>query len=245
MENINFGKNVHVHPTAIIYPNVILHDNVFIEPYCIIGQPTGDYYKNPENHEFKVTEIGANSVIRSNTVIYENVKVGENFQTGHNVTIREETIIGKNCSVGTLCDLQGKTVIGDFTRLHSNVHIGQFTRIGNYVWIFPYVVTTNDMYPPMDRLEGVTIEDYALITTGSILLPGVVIGANSMVAAGSVVSKDVKQNMVVMGVPAREKCPITDIRDQDGEMVYPWPEHMKEYRGYPWQTEKEFSKKRQ
>lgn len=245
MENVKMGQNVHVHPTAIIYPNVILGDNVFVEPYCIIGQPTGDYYKNPDNHKFEITEIGDNSVIRSGTTIYEDVHIGENFQSGHNVTIREETYIGKNCSVGTLSDIQGKVTIGDFTRLHSNVHIGQFTKIGQCCWIFPYVVTTNDLYPPMDRLEGVTIEDYALVTTGSILLPGVKIGTNAMVAAGSVVSKDVGAEMVAMGVPAREKCPVSDIRDQDGNPVYPWPEYIKEFRGYPWQTENNLTKKRQ
>lgn len=243
MESFDYGKNVHIHPTAVVYPNVILHDNVYIEPYCIIGQPTADYYKDPEHHNFMPVEIGANSVIRSNSVIYEGVKIGENFQTGHNVTIREETIIGNNCSVGTLGDIQGKVTIGNFTRLHSNVHIGQFTKIGNYVWIFPYVVTTNDLYPPMDKLVGVTIEDYALITTGSILLPGVVVGKNAMVAAGSVVRKNVAENMVVMGVPAHERCPISDIKDENGNPIYPWPEHLEEYRGYPWQDEKKFLKK--
>lgn len=228
-------KNVHIHPTALIYPNVVLHENVFIGPYCIIGEPTGDYYKDPENHEFKKTEIGANSVIRSHTVIYEDVKIGENFNTGHHVTIREQSNIGKNCSVGTLSDIQGKVNIGNFVRMHSNVHIGQLTNIEDYVWIFPYAVTTNDLYPPMDELTGCTIKKYALVTTGSILLPGVTIGENALVAAGSVVSKDVLDEKVVMGVPARERGIVQDIVKENGDHVYPWKTYLKEYRGYPWQ----------
>lgn len=241
MENNNYettGNNVVVHPTAIIYPNVVLHDNVFIGPYCIIGEPTADYYNDPNNHMFKKTEIGANSIIRSNTIIYEDVNIGENFQTGHHVTIREGTEIGRNCSVGTLSDIQGKAKIGNFVRLHSNVHIGQLTTIKDYVWIFPYVVTTNDMYPPMDKLKGCTIEEYAIVTTGSILLPGVTIGKHSLVAAGSVVSKDVNEQAVVMGVPAKERGSVTDIRDEEGNPVYPWPEYLEEDRGYPWQLRK-------
>lgn len=228
-------KNVHIHPTALVYPNVVLHDNVFIGPYCIIGEPTGDYYKDPEHHEFKKTEIGANSVIRSHSVIYEDVQIGENFNTGHHVTIREESRIGKNCSVGTLSDIQGKVQIGDFVRMHSNVHIGQLTTIEDYVWIFPYTVTTNDLYPPMDELTGCTIKKYALVTTGSILLPGVTIGENALVAAGSVVSKDVLPEKVVMGVPARERGNVQDIVKENGEKVYPWKQYLKEFRGYPWQ----------
>lgn len=228
-------ENVHIHPTALVYPNVVLHDNVFIGPYCIIGEPIGDYYKDPEHHEFKKTEIGANSVIRSHSVIYEDVQIGENFNTGHHVTIREESHIGKNCSVGTLSDIQGKVQIGDFVRMHSNVHIGQLTKIGNYVWIFPYVVTTNDMYPPMDKLEGCTIEDYALVTTGTIILPGKTIGMNSLVAAASLVSKDVPEESVVRGVPAKVTGNVRDIRDDEGNPVYPWKQYLKEFRGYPWQ----------
>ena len=235
-------KNIKVHPTAIIYPNVILHENVVVGPYCILGEPTYGYYKDSE-HEFQPTEIGANSILRSNTIIYEGVTIGENFQTGHHVTIREGTTMGNNCSVGTLCDIQGKAKIGNFVRMHSNVHIGQLTEIDDYVWLFPYVVTTNDMYPPMDNLKGCKIGKYALITTGSILLPGVEIGENTLVAAGSVVSKNVEAGKVVMGVPAKIKGNIEDITDEEGNKIYPWKETLKEFRGYPWQIEEEKIKK--
>lgn len=242
MENKEYKeKNIKVHPTAIIYPNVVLGENTFVGPYCILGEPTMGYYRNPE-HEFQPTEIGKNSILRSNTIIYEGTKIGENFQTGHHVTIREDTVIGNNCSVGTLGDIQGKAKIGNFVRLHSNVHIGQFTEIDDYVWIFPYTVTTNDMYPPMDKLEGCKIGKYAIVTTGSILLPGVEIGENVLVAAGSVVSKNVADNTVVMGVPAKEKGRVEDIRDGEGKQVYPWKEYLEEYRGYPWQQKEEEKK---
>ena len=75
MEELKIGKNVHIHPTALVYPNVVLHDNVFVGPYCIIGEPAGGYYKNPDNYNPKVTEIGKDSVIRSHSVIYEDVFV--------------------------------------------------------------------------------------------------------------------------------------------------------------------------
>ena len=235
MENQSYGKNVRVHPTAIVYPNVVLNENVFVGPYCIIGEPSGAYYKDPDGYKPKITEIGANSVIRSHNVIYEDVHIGENFQSGHHVTIREDSVLGNNCSVGTLSDIQGKVRIGNFVRMHSNVHIGMLTTIKDYVWIFPYSVVTNDLYPPMDRLTGCTIEEYALITTGSILLPGVKVGKNAMVAAGAVVSKDVEEEALVMGVPAKQRGLVTDIRDENGEAVYPWKDHMEEDRGYPWQ----------
>lgn len=235
------GKNVFVHPTAIIYPNVILHDNVYIGPYCIVGEPTGSYYKDRDNHDFQITEIGENSILRSNVIVYEGSKIGKNFQTGHHVTVRENTIIGNNCSIGTLSDIQGKVNIGNFVRLHSNVHIGQFTTIKDYAWIFPYVVTTNDMFPPMDKLKGCTIEEYAIVATGSILIPGVIIGKNAFVAAGAIVSKDVAEERFVRGIPARDISSVRDIKDEFGNSVYPWKDYLEEFRGYPWQTEEQSS----
>ncbi len=235
--DVTIKDNVVIGPYTIVYPNTIIKENTNVGPYCIIGEPKLDFYSNRENYVFDTTIIGENCIIRSNNIIYEGSNLGENLSTGHHVTIREETIIGKNCSIGTLSDIQGKVKIGNFVRLHSNVHIGQLTQIKDYAWIFPYVVTTNDMYPPMDKLQGCTIEEYAIVTTGSILLPGVNVGKNSMVAAGSVVSKDVKEESLVMGVPAKEKGSVRDIRDEEGKNVYPWVENLTEFRGYPWQTE--------
>jgi UDP-3-O-[3-hydroxymyristoyl] glucosamine N-acyltransferase len=69
-----------------------------------------------------------------------------------------------------LSDLQGHCEIGDYVRFHSNVHIGQKSKIGNFVWIFPYVVLTNDPYPPSNNLVGVTVHDFAAIATMSVIL---------------------------------------------------------------------------
>lgn len=235
--NAKIGEGCVIDVGAIIYPNVELGDNSYVGPYSIIGSPTADYYNDPMNHEFKKTIIGSNAVLRSNTVIYEDCKIGNNFQTGHHVTIREKSNIGRNCSAGTLCDIQGRVNIGDFVRMHSNVHIGMFTTIEDYVWLFPYVITTNDTYPPHDRLTGCTIRKYAILGAYTTLLPGVEIGENAFLAAGSLVSKNIPQNVFAMGRPAVAKKRVEEIRDKDGNPLYPWKEYLEEYRGYPWQNE--------
>lgn len=233
----NDKKNVFIHPSAIIYPNVILDDDVYVGPNCIIGEPTSSYYKseNKSEYEFMKTEIGEGSILRAGTIIYEGTKIGKNFQTGHNVTIREKTIIGDNCSVGTLGDVQKECNLGDFVRLHSNVFLGEYTKINNYVWLFPHVVVTNDKYPPMDNLTPCVIDEYAIVAAGAILLPGVKIGKNSLVAAGSIVSKDVEDYHFVKGTPSKDCGRVENIKD-NGKDVYPWKDHLNEYRGYPWQV---------
>lgn len=229
------GQNVRIGKGSIIYPHVVIEDNCFIGPYCIIGEPTASFYRSLENHEFKPTLIGKNSIVRSQSIIYEDVCVGEKFQCGHRVTIREESIIGKNCRIGTLCDLQGKLKIGDYVSLHSNVHLGQLSVIEDYVWIYPYVVLTNDPYPPMANLQGVKVRRFAQIATSSVVMPGVEIGENALIGAQTLVRKDVPPERVVVGVPGKDICSVRDLKDGKGNFLYPWKDSLKDFRGYPWQ----------
>ena len=237
--DVTIGKNVNIGYGSIIYPNVVIGDNTFIGPYSILGEPTGSFYNENsdcvEKHNFKKTIIGSNSVIRSHSIIYEDVEIGDGFQSGHRITIREKSILGINCSVGTLSDIQGSVSIGKYVRLHSNAHIGQHSIIEDYAWIYPYVVLTNDPHPPVYNPKGVTIKEYAVVATSSVILPGIVIGKNALVGAHSVVTKNVDDEMLVMGNPAKVRCSVRDIRDENGNQIYPWKDHLKEYRGYPWQ----------
>lgn len=235
-ENVKIGKNVTIGRGTIIYENVEIGDNTYIGPDCILGEPVSTFYSSPENYENPPLFIGPGSIIRSHTIIYAGCSFKERLETGHRVTIRERTVAGINLRVGTLSDIQGYVNIGDYCRFHSNVHIGQKSTIKNYVWIFPYVVLTNDPHPPSDTCTmGPTIEDYAVIGTMSVILPALKIGHDAVVGAGSVVTKDVEPETVVYGVPAKPACSIHEIRCKHGklEKVYPWRSHFK--RGFPWQ----------
>jgi len=237
--DVTIGDNVVIGHGSIIYPNVEIGDNTVIGPYSTLGEPTVFFYNehsaSVEKHDFKKTIIGPNSVIRSHSIIYEDVEIGEGFQSGHRITIRERTSIGIKCSVGTQTDIQDNVNLGNYVRVHSNVFMGQYTVIEDYAWIYPYVALTNDPHPPVYNPRGVTIKEYAVIAASSVILPGIVIGKNALVGAHSVVTKNVDDEMLVVGNPAKVKCCVRDIRDENGNQVYPWKDHLKEYRGYPWQ----------
>lgn len=240
------GKNVRISPSAkigenckigdntIIYDNVIIGDNTIICNDCVIGEPLNNYYLDMDNYQNPQLIIGANSLIRSHSIIYAGSEIGSFFQTGHRVTIREGMKIGSHCSVGTLSDLQGYSVFGDYVRLHSNVHIGMQSKIGNFCWIFPYTVFTNDPTPPSEICIGPIVGDYSIIATHSVLLPGVKIGVHSMVGAYSMVNKNVGDYMVAVGSPAKMVKDIREIKDREtGNAHYPWPNRFD--RGMPWQ----------
>lgn len=220
------GNNVSIGPYTIVHDDVIIGDGTKIESHCEIGYPSPLAKGESLN-------IGPFSLIRSHSVFYTGSNFGERLVTGHRVTVREKTKAGKNLQIGTLGDIQGHCNIGDYVRFHSNVHIGQSSTVGNYVWIFPYVVLTNDPHPPSDVLQGVTIKDFAAIATMSVILPGVTVGEGALIAAHSSVSRDVAPDTVVGGSPAEFICESSKIKlkDGSGKSAYPWRQHF--HRGYP------------
>ncbi len=151
----------------------------------------------------KGSTIGNNCHIRPGTVIYELVELGNNVETGHNVMIREEAKVGNNVVIGTLSVIEGHVTIGNNVRIESGVFIPVNTYIGNNVFLGPYVVITNDKYPLSSKLKGATIEDGAIVGANAVLIAGVRVGEGAVIAAGSVVTKDVPPKSVVAGVPAK------------------------------------------
>lgn len=216
--------DVVIHPTAIIHPNVHIGAGSQIGAFCEIGVPSPLATTNS-------LSIGPNALIRSHSIFYTGSTFGEGLTTGHRVTVRENISAGCNLQIGTLSDLQGHASFGDHVRLHSNVHIGQKSRVGSFVFIFPYVVLTNDPTPPSDDLAGVTLEDYSIVATMSVVLPGATVGNGALVGAMSLVKGDVPPDSIYVGNPGRVVGATLKIKLRDGSPAYPWRRHF--HRGYP------------
>jgi len=198
----NFKKNIS-NGNKILYQNVKLGKNVQIGDFVIIGiHPSGR--SNCKNLE---TIIGDDSIIRSHTVIYAGVRIGNNFNCGHGVKIREDTLIGDNSQVGTNSQIEGLVKIGSNVKIHTNVHIGQKSVIEDDVFIAPGTVLTNVLHPlcinAKECLKGPLIKERAKIGANTTILPHIIIGENALIGSGSVVVKDIPDNMVAVGNPAK------------------------------------------
>lgn len=222
------GADVTIGPFTVVHGNVEIGDGTQIESHCVIGQPAGG-----DGTRSEPLRIGPGATIRTHSVIYEGSTFGPRLETGHHTTLREGLVAGENLRVGTFADLQGDTAIGDFVRVHSGVFVGKHAVIGDYVWLFPHVVLTNDPHPPSETQLGVTVEDYAAVGAQAVLLPGTRIGAEAVVAAGAVVTRDVSPGDLVVGAPAKPKRLASEIElsDRPGTSAYPWRRHF--HRGYP------------
>ena len=231
-EGVTVGDNCVIEHNTILRSGVTLGDGSLIGANCVLGEYGVDFRTNPDVLG-QPLEIGKNALIRSGSILYGGSRIGDHFQTGHQVTIREKTEIGHHVSVGTLSDIQGSCRLGNYVRLHSNVHIGQLSQVDDFVWIYPYVVLTNDPTPPSSDFVGVHVHSFAVVATGAIVMPGLDIGQDSLIGAGAIVTKSVAPYAVAVGNPAKTVSDIRRVRNKiTGEPAYPWRQHFHNH--MPW-----------
>jgi len=144
----------------------------------------------------------------SHCVVAEDARIGEGTRIGNFVLIRDNTIIGRDCLIGSYVDIEGDVRVGDFVSLQSGCYLTRGVIVEDKVFCGPRTVTLNDKSMTYGRpamafvRQAPRILRAARIGGGSVLCPGVTIGENAVVGAGSVVTRDVPDRMIVVGNPA-------------------------------------------
>jgi len=199
------GKNVIIYPGTRIGKNVSIEDNVVLGKQPVFAENSMNENKN---ERFAPLIIGDNCRIGTGTILYAGAEIGDNVTIADLATIRERVYVGEFTMVGRGVAIENNVVIGSHVKLQTNCYITAHSTIGNDVFIAPMVTFTNDNY--MGRadkcrkeMRGPWIRRGARIGANSTLLPGIAVGMDALVAAGSVVTKDVPGFKVVMGVPAK------------------------------------------
>jgi acetyltransferase-like isoleucine patch superfamily enzyme len=123
------------------------------------------------------------------------------------VVILPNAVIGNDCNICAHTFIENDVVLGDRVTLKSGVSLWDGLTIEDDVFIGPCVAFSNDKYPRSkiipDAFQRTLVKRGASIGANATILPGVVLGKNCMVGAGSVVTRDVPDNAVVMGCPAK------------------------------------------
>ena len=150
-------------------------------------------FRNPKN-----ISIAENCTIKKNVILD-----GRSNSPGSGIIFGPETYIKENCYIDAYEGqvlVEGYTAIGQFCILagQGGLRIGKYVMLGGHCYILTSNhITATPNIPYMlqgDRCIGVVIEDNVWIGGGSIILDGVKIGRNSVVGAGSIVTKDIPPN---------------------------------------------------
>ncbi len=183
------------------------------------------------------SEYQLSSIIHADSII-NNAKIGNFSIIGPFVHVDEGSAIwnycniygskdkpvkiGKNTQIGSYVQIKPDVTIGNNCRLQDHLSIPEGISIEDYVFIGPGVVFTNDKNPNIIgalnnswKLEKTVLKSYSSIGARAVIGPGITIGYKSIIGMGAVVTKDVMDEAIVVGNPARSIGKISDIRFKD------------------------------
>jgi acetyltransferase-like isoleucine patch superfamily enzyme len=212
-----------------VAPGVNMGPGADLQAPCIIGKAP----RGASDGDLTLV-FGADAIIRPFTTIYAGSTFGDRIQTGQCVSVREDNVFGDDVSLGTTVRMECGNRVGNRVRIHSGTTM-EYVTIEDDVFIGPNTVFAGDPHPMncpryTECRGGAIVRRLARIGAMCMIMPGVVIGENSLVGAGSLVAHDVPPGTVVVGNPARVIKTVDELTCPPGffERPYTWPPYTAE-----------------
>ena len=219
---VKIGKNVVIGENARLYGPLKIGNNVIIGPSSKIGYPTLGLLKEMFRKHGKIvaggleTVIGDNVYIEDNVRIYEDVILRGNNHIFHHADLRQKLDLGDSSWIGCNTIIDPEVKIGKQSFVHANCYLCSRTTIGDFVFMAPMVGTVNEKTAqsrigmPSEKdgsyhdIEfGPTIGNRCSIGQGAHIMTRVKIGDGAIIGTAAMVTKDVPENQVWAGNPAR------------------------------------------
>jgi UDP-3-O-[3-hydroxymyristoyl] glucosamine N-acyltransferase len=205
------GDRCVVGSHVVIHAGAVVGNDVRIDDHAVVGkQPmraantavTGKGIQPP-------ARIGDRCILGTGAVIYAGSTLEEKVMVADLATIREEVVIGASTIVGRGVAVENRCSIGRYCKLETNVYVTAYSVLEDRVFLAPGVITSNDNFvgrteERFKHFKGVTVRKGGRIGANATVLPGKEIGADGLVAAGAVVTRDAPPRRIVKGAPARE-----------------------------------------
>ena len=210
------GKDVTIGDGCVLGNSIIIHegtrigDNVRIDDGAVIGKFPMRAANSAvtKEQELPPTEIGSDCIIGTSVVIYRGAEIGKKVLVADLATVRENVSIGDFTIVGRGVAIENQCKIGRYCKLETNVYITAYSELEDRVFVAPCAVTSNDNFVGRTKerfkyFKGVTVKKGGRIGVNATILPGKTVGADGLVAAGSLLSKDCPDKKIVLGSPAK------------------------------------------
>jgi UDP-2-acetamido-3-amino-2,3-dideoxy-glucuronate N-acetyltransferase len=211
-DSVELGGHVVVHSGTVIGAGARLQDG------CVVGKPPalGPQSSAARREPPPPAVVGAGATVGAGAVVVAGARIGDRCVVADQAHVRERTEIGAETVVGRAASVENDVGVGERVRMQTGAYVTAWSLVEDDVFIAPGVMLTND--PTAGRrergvkLRGAVLRRACRIGARAVLLPGVEIGEDAFVGAGSVVTRDVAPGMLVMGAPAR---PVRDVPDEE------------------------------
>lgn len=163
--------------------------------------------------------------VHESSYVDDGVKIGQGTKIWHFSHIQSGAVIGNNCSFGQNVNVANNVKIGNGVKVQNNVSIYEGVELEDYVFCGPSMVFTNDLTPRAKYPKGsvgykkTVLKEGATVGANATIVCGHTIGKWAMIAAGAVVTKDVPDYALMVGVPAKQigwVCECGEIMKESG-----------------------------
>ncbi|OVE75719.1 N-acetyltransferase [bacterium E08(2017)] len=147
--------------------------------------------------------------VHETAVVDDGVTIGDGTKVWHFSHIMDKTVLGEKCSVGQNVVIGPDVSVGNHVKIQNNVSVYKGVTLEDYVFCGPSMVFTNvynprSEIPRMEEVRQTVVKRGASLCANCTIVCGVTIGRYAFVAAGAVVTRDVPDYGLVVGVPGRQ-----------------------------------------
>lgn len=148
--------------------------------------------------------------VHQTSIVDDNCHIGDNTKIWHFSHIQSGTKIGENCSFGQNVNVGNNVIIGNNCKIQNNVSIYEGVELEDYVFCGPSMVFTNVLNPRCkypqrgsEHYSKTLVKEGTSIGANATIVCGNTIGKHAFIAAGTVVTKDVPDYAMIVGVPGK------------------------------------------
>jgi UDP-3-O-[3-hydroxymyristoyl] glucosamine N-acyltransferase len=214
-ESVRIGARGAIGAGSVLHRGVELGEDCTVEDLVVLGKrPRLRPGSSAAGGELGSLVLGNGVTVCCGAVVYAGAQIAERVIIGDQAQVRERSRLGAGSVVGRGSCVDFGAEVGSGVLIQTGVYVTGNAVVEDDVFLGPGVVTTNDhamgRHPRGEQLRGPVFRRACRVGGGAVILPGVEIGAEAFVAAGSVVTKDVAPRQVVLGIPARRLREVPD-----------------------------------
>ena len=204
-DGVKIGHHVVIHECSRIGTRVRIDDNSVIGKYPMSARRSKT---TTAGRTLDPVVIGDDTIIGTGAIVYAGSLIGQGVLIADTASVREDVSIGEYTIIGRNATIENKVSIGARCKIQTDAYICAYSEIGDDCFIAPCVVTSNDNFVGRWKertryYKGVTIKNGGRIAVNATVLPGRIIRSDGLVAAGTVLTKDVPEGIIVYGNPSR------------------------------------------